>query len=56
MEVTKAIQYCRSHSLSIEINYENMDGREMVTKVNFPFDPAVRKGRIFSPVASNEKT
>lgn len=38
----KAFQYCRTRSRSIEINYENMDGEKILTRVNFQTDPAVR--------------
>ena len=48
VEVSKAIEYCRPHSRSIEINYKNMDDEVMVTKVNFQFDPSVRQGGTIS--------
>ena len=38
----KAFQYCGVSSKSIEINYENMDGEKILTKVNFQLSPAVR--------------
>ena len=37
----KAFQYSEERSRSIEINYENMDGDKILTKVNFHMDPAV---------------
>ena len=37
----KAFQYCQGRSKSIEINYKNMDGDKILTKVNFHLDPAV---------------
>ena len=40
----KAFQYCAESTKSIEINYENMDGEKILTKVNFQLDPAVRRG------------
>ena len=39
--VAKAFSYCKSRSKSIEVNYENMDGDKILTKVNFHLDPAV---------------
>jgi hypothetical protein len=38
--LAKAFSYCKSRSKSIEVNYENMDGDKILTKVNFHLDPA----------------
>jgi inositol 1,4,5-triphosphate receptor type 1 len=37
--LSKAFHYCQVRSKSIEINYENMDGDKILTKVNFQLDP-----------------
>lgn len=37
----RAFQFCRVRSKSIEINYQNMDGEKILTKVNFQLDPEV---------------
>ena len=39
-----AFQFCKVRSKSIEINYQNMDGDKILTKVNFQFDPVVGRG------------
>ena len=36
-----AWQFCKQHSKSIEIDYENMDGDKILTKVHFQYDPHV---------------
>ena len=41
-ELCKAFQYCQVRSRAIEVNYENMDGDKILTRVNFQVDPAVR--------------
>lgn len=41
--VKAAFQFCKVRSKSIEINYQNMDGDKILTKVNFQFDPVVRR-------------
>lgn len=38
----RAFQFCHARSKSIEINYKNMDGEKILTKVNFQLDPSVR--------------
>lgn len=39
--LAKAFSYCKGRSKSIEVNYENMDGDKILSKVNFHLDPAV---------------
>ena len=37
----EAWQFCKQRSKSIEIDYENMDGEKVLTKVHFQYDPRV---------------
>ena len=37
----KAFEFCCVSSKSIEVLYENMDGKKILTKVNFQLDPVV---------------
>ncbi len=37
----EAWSYCKRQSKSVELFYKNMDGDKILTRVRFPFDPAV---------------
>ena len=38
----KAWSMCKKQSKSVEIFYKNMDGDKVLTRIHFPFNPAVR--------------
>ncbi len=40
----EAWSYCKRQSKSVELFYKNMDGDKILTRVHFPFDPAVSGG------------
>ena len=41
MESRKIWEECKKSSKSVEVVYKNTDGEEILTKVNFKFDPRV---------------
>lgn len=41
-ELHKAWALCKRQSNSVEVLYRNMDGDRVLTKIHFPFNPAVR--------------
>ena len=39
--IYRAWSYCKKKSRSVEVFYKNMNGEKVLTRIHFPFDPAV---------------
>ena len=47
-KVCEAWNFCKRWSKSVEVNYKNMDGHKVLTKIYFPFNPDVMKVHVLS--------